>query len=316
MNDHSLRFSTDNIPEKDRMPYWREVFGRCIVRADIQPLTDAPFHGEAVLAAMPDLRLMHAHGSNLRGTRTRALAADGNDDVILFVFGSGSGTGLFGGREITMQPGDAVLYSSAEFGFMNAAQASTFSIPLALMKAMVPTVEDLFGKCVARDNPVLRLLTDYAGRPPDALAATPELAQAVSLHIRDLVALALGAATRDATETALGRGVRAARLRAIKNDILNLLDRHALSIDDAVKRHGLSEPYIRKLFAAEGTSFTEYVTQQRLNRAWRMLRDPRLQKLSISLIAYDAGFHDLSYFNRVFRKRYGMTPSDARAGRT
>jgi AraC-like DNA-binding protein len=29
-------------------------------------------------------------------------------------------------------------------------------------------------------------------------------------------------------------------------------------------------------------------------------------------VAYEAGFGDLSYFNRTFRRRYGATPSDVR----
>jgi len=33
---------------------------------------------------------------------------------------------------------------------------------------------------------------------------------------------------------------------------------------------------------------------------------------SISSIAYDVGFGDLSYFNRAFRRRYDATPSDIR----
>jgi AraC-like DNA-binding protein len=42
------------------------------------------------------------------------------------------------------------------------------------------------------------------------------------------------------------------------------------------------------------------------------LRNPQFSARSISLIAYDVGFGDLSYFNRVFRRRYGVTPSDIR----
>jgi AraC-like DNA-binding protein len=33
----------------------------------------------------------------------------------------------------------------------------------------------------------------------------------------------------------------------------------------------------------------------------------------VSSIALDAGFGDISYFNRAFRRRYGATPSDVRA---
>ena len=44
-----------------------------------------------------------------------------------------------------------------------------------------------------------------------------------------------------------------------------------------------------------------------------MLIDPRYADRGISAVAYEAGFGDLSYFNRTFRRRYGATPSDVRA---
>ena len=44
-----------------------------------------------------------------------------------------------------------------------------------------------------------------------------------------------------------------------------------------------------------------------------VLRDPRFAERTITAIAYEAGFGDLSYFNRAFRRRYGETPSDVRA---
>jgi hypothetical protein len=52
----------------------------------------------------------------------------------------------------------------------------------------------------------------------DEALATPELRRLVVTQIYDLVALAIGA-TRGAAAIAEGRGVRAARLRAIKADI-------------------------------------------------------------------------------------------------
>jgi AraC-like DNA-binding protein len=60
-------------------------------------------------------------------------------------------------------------------------------------------------------------------------------------------------------------------------------------------------------------TFTEFVLGQRLARAHRMLSDPRLADQKISTVAFDAGFGDLSYFNRVFRRRFGATPSELRA---
>jgi AraC-like DNA-binding protein len=69
------------------------------------------------------------------------------------------------------------------------------------------------------------------------------------------------------------------------------------------------------LFESAGTTFTEYVLEQRLTRAHHMLNSA-LHDWTIGAIAFEVGFSNLSYFNRAFRRRFGMTPSDARrAGR-
>ncbi|MCP3473904.1 helix-turn-helix domain-containing protein [Bradyrhizobium sp. CCGUVB1N3] len=70
--------------------------------------------------------------------------------------------------------------------------------------------------------------------------------------------------------------------------------------------------YIQKLFGSDGTTFTEYVITQRLLEARRLLRDPESAGLGIGDIALRAGFGDLPYFTRSFRRHFGMTPSDAR----
>ena len=43
-----------------------------------------------------------------------------------------------------------------------------------------------------------------------------------------------------------------------------------------------------------------------------MLTDLRLAQRSISSVAFEVGFGDLSYFNRAFRRCYGATPSEVR----
>jgi AraC-like DNA-binding protein len=69
------------------------------------------------------------------------------------------------------------------------------------------------------------------------------------------------------------------------------------------------------LFETDGVTFSEHVLRQRLARAHRMLSDPGFGSLTISAIALAAGFGDLSYFNRTFRRRFGATPSELRRRR-
>jgi AraC-like DNA-binding protein len=117
---------------------------------------------------------------------------------------------------------------------------------------------------------------------------------------------------RDAAEIAMSRGVRIVLLRAIKADIATLLEQPNLSVTTIAARHRIKSRWVQGSFESEGTTFSEYVLAQRLGRAHRLLTDPNHAHKKISCIALDTGFGDLSYFNRAFRRRHGMTPSDLR----
>ena len=131
-------------------------------------------------------------------------------------------------------------------------------------------------------------------------------------HVQDLALVALGA-TREAAEIAAGRGVRAARLRAVKADIERQLTSAELTAAWIAARHGISPRYLRSLFESEHTSFSDYVACRRLLMSYRLLSDPTYRTMNIAQIAMHAGFGDLSWFNSRFKRAFGMTPSDVRA---
>ena len=103
------------------------------------------------------------------------------------------------------------------------------------------------------------------------------------------------------------------KLHAIKQDIAKNLARADLSVAALAERHNCTPRFLQRLVEADGTTLTEYVLTQRLARAHRLLIDPRRDGHKISAVAYDCGFGDLSYFNRVFRRHYRAAPSDVRA---
>ncbi len=108
---------------------------------------------------------------------------------------------------------------------------------------------------------------------------------------------------------------RGSRMNAIKAFIQTRIDNPSLCLADVAAEQGISSSYVRKLFTAEGAKFATYVLDIRLEKVLQMLTDPDARGHSISAIALKCGFNDISYFNRVFRKRYGCTPSDLRYGR-
>ena len=308
-----LRFSTDALPERDRLAIWADVFGRYIVKAQVEPIGSDPYSQTATLRSLPGLSLASLSCTGFSATRTRQLVGDGNDDLVLVVNIAGISQYRQLGHEIEVASHEGVLLSSADEAsglYPVASRHLVIGIPRQTVAALVKDPEAVLCHQLARTE-ALRLLVSYLQSTDKLSLESPGLGQAFATHVQDLMALAIGA-TRDGGEMARGRGLRAARLAAIKLDIGRSLGRHDLSIGALALRHGVTPRYIQKLFESEGATFTEYVIERRLLEAMRMLTDPRFAGHGIGDIALKAGFGDLPYFTRSFRRRFGMTPSDVR----
>ncbi len=73
---------------------------------------------------------------------------------------------------------------------------------------------------------------------------------------------------------------------------------------------GFSESHFMRYFKETmGTSFVDYLRDYRLTIASRLLTT---SDSSILDIAAESGFENLSYFNRVFKQKYSMTPRQFR----
>jgi AraC-like DNA-binding protein len=248
--------------------------------------------------------------------RNRSLLADGNDDLVFATNRSGFSLLSQRGRECRLDPGSAALLSSAEPGaqdFPGPASPLNLRIRQRQLAALVSVPEDALIRPIPAGTEALRLLVDYVDVAVRRHQfASPQLQHVFTTHVYDLIALAIGA-TRDASEAARDRGLRAARLNAAQGEIMRRLDEEELAVADVAGRLGVTPRYVQRLFEAEGTTFTEYVTRQRLARAYRMLADPRFRDRTVTAVAFEVGFGNLSHFNRLFRRAYGATPSDVRA---
>ncbi|WP_342726750.1 AraC family transcriptional regulator [Bradyrhizobium sp. B097] len=311
----TFRFSTADWPARDRLAIWRESIGRTVIQLDTEPLSDGAFHAEATVLALPGLWLGSWALANLRAAVTRELL-DGSDDLVLGIALSGAPIITHRRREATGDTGDAILMSTAEprvSVYPSLVRFLSLRLPRKALTPFVPNPEDALMRPVPRDIEALRLLTFYADElnRMDRMA-TGELQHVVVTHLYDLAALVIGA-TRDGAAVAESRGLRTARRAAVKADINSHLGDPALTLTAVAARQHLSPRSLQRLFAEQDTSFSEYVLGARLTHAYRLLTDPRRHDRNISSIAFEAGFGDLSYFNRAIRRRYGATPSEIRA---
>lgn len=304
------QFSTGAFAPHERVDAWREAYGRTIAKLEFEPTLEGPFNVEATLRSVPGLGVATMSTQGLRFTKPRNLID--SDDLILVMMESGGYSGSQLGREVSLGPGDAVIRWNAEvtsgeiFG-----RPAIIRVPTKAIAPMVGDVSAAVQRRIPANTDALLLLRPYM-RAIQVCGNTPEVQRIMASHVHDLIVLLLGTA-RAAAEVAQTRGVRAARLRGIKDDIAVNLEHGDVSIGAIAARHRVTPRTVQKLFEHDGTTFTEHVLEQRLALAHRILSDPKRAAEKIAVVAFTAGFGDVSYFYRVFRRRYGMLPTDVRA---
>lgn len=82
---------------------------------------------------------------------------------------------------------------------------------------------------------------------------------------------------------------------------------HPISLDDIATEMGMNRSAFCSYFKRyKGVTFSQFVTQYRLNTACELLKHSQKQ---VSEICYLVGFNDLPHFVRVFTKEKGMSPT-------
>lgn len=310
-----VRVSTDAFPDQQRLAKWREIYGRNIAKVDIETIGTDPFHASVAFQGLPGVEIVSGSRSAAHYRITRQHLVGARDGFGLSVLLSGAATTQQLGRENVLRPGMAVVVSGTDPSvntMHTPGRFLTIVLPRPEISTLVQNLDSAYARQIPATSGALHLLVRYVSTLHEMGPLDTGLAQAAATHIIDLASLAIGA-DADVAHEAQQRGVAAARLQAIKADIRNCLGDHSLSPAIIAARHGVTPRYVHKLFERDGTSFSEFVLARRLERAMQMLKDPHFAGHTISTIAFDSGFSDLSYFNRTFRRAFRTTPTDIRA---
>jgi AraC-like DNA-binding protein len=281
-------------------------------------MPNRPLHVDVVKRTLPGLAVVNGTLSGVsHAPRPRGAAGQGEGDLLIAINVSGASLARQSDTELSLRDGDALLWtrSLAGIGIMRPAPCRFLGCRVARSEvaALLGRLDDTPMCLIPRDTEALRLLVIYASGIAESVPlATSELQRIAVTHVNDLMA-AIVSATRGGRAIAEGRGIAAARLRAIMIDICAHLGDGDLSVAEVAQRQRVSPRYVHKLFEHEGITFSSFMRDQRLVRAHRLLSDSRLPDRTIGAIAFDVGFGDLSYFNRTFRRRYGATPSEVRS---
>lgn len=311
-----ISFSTDDFAPKERLEAAQDIYS-----AIAQVQLDAPKkqtpHVETRIKLLPGISIANVTASSLHAARKSPQVVDGNDDITFLIHPGGQGgwlSHLQAHDTLACTPGRARIVLNHQSGSVDFHGERVNFLSVAFSRAqLAPLIHDLdrVPKTLLPPSEPLQHIIRIAlslTHPQNAVVETST--EPLRRQLFDLACLSLGA-TRDSSYRSLWGGLRAARLKAIKADI-KLLARTPISLEYIAARHAVSPSYIRALFNSKGTSFTDYLLEQRLQIAFNALTNCQAPPRSISDIAFKTGFNNISWFYRAFKHRFGIPPGEAR----
>jgi AraC-like DNA-binding protein len=300
-----------------RLSSWSEILAGTHLAFDVRPSFRTPdrFQGAVTRRPIGDLMLVDCAASPFVGTRSAAVMAPRrqtatNEEIFGFQFVC-KGVELVreGGRELALKAGDVVLWDGlqpTEVEIVEAFYKRTLLFPREQVIAVCPRLADVSTLPALTDSGPARLLVRYM----NALAIElPQLEQAASVAAANAALELLRAAIEPHLPTS-----RAATRAAIRAEIGRYVRTHLQDPDlgpaSIARAYAMSVRALHALFEDVDASVAGLVRSERLARCMEDLQ--RRNGGSVTDIAFRWGFCDAAHFSRVFKREFGVTPSEVR----
>lgn len=306
-------FDAKDYPKHERCKALESIYSPlCGVDIDAQ---DPGNNVNVAVRAFADFAISSATLSKHCAYRSYQHIADGDDSMMLILPRSGS-VGVNHRRRgvVSCSPGKMHL-TALEHPFVCSSEddlrVTAISLPARWVETRLTRVnERLLRTSSPESSGAMQLLTCYLD---SVLAMDNSLSerseQWVGLHLQDLISLVLGVNAED-SHAAHGRGARYARLLMMREYIRHHLTDPALTTDTLATHFGMSSQYVRKIFQESGTTFSDYLNGLRLEWVFDQLSGSNVAARQVGTLAYEVGFNNLAWFNRSFKNRFDMTPSE------
>jgi AraC family transcriptional activator of tynA and feaB len=314
-----IRFRTSEVPADQFHADLHTICGSF----DMRTVSSANrVRGGVSLEQAAGIEVAHVAADLQQIVRTkREIRWDNSENYFLILQGEGRALMSQNDAACLLEPGDMVLIDSAcpsEFTFFGSySRQISLHLPRAEMHARFGYDLIRGGISVPRFDPTNIALCAVLGKVVKGIEnATSEA------YMREALFGLIGAMLHERSGSTgfagIDTDISGAQALAQGQAYIDAHYRnHDLSIQDIADDLGISTRQLQRGFAAINSTPTRYLLTKRLEHVRRALADRQAGRRNdlISTIAYEAGFSDLSYFQRCFRKAFGASPRAAVNGR-
>lgn len=303
-------FATDGLPKPQRLDAWRAWYETVF---DVTQASNDDFVAENSTWAIPGLMLSRVASPANLVTRTKSTIRRNSMDHWVITLSKQSVSNVTaGGRSFDVPPGLPFILSFGEEISINRKDAED-RLQLILARDSFPTIAPLLdaARYRALNTPGGRMLADYMllleqHMPAVEAEAANRLNDAVQSMLVACVA-PLGKKVAAANDQ-----VRLTVMERVRRAVHRNLRSPSLGPTKLCQEAATSRSQLYRLLKDEG-GVARYIQRRRLSESLSMLCDVECG-LPITQIAEVLCFSDASAFSRAFRREFGMSPRDVRAG--
>jgi AraC-like DNA-binding protein len=302
-----VSFSTSGLRGQDRLDAWRSFYDPVLDVVTNRP--PGEFGAKTQLWTLGSFALSRTTSPSVQVTRTKSHLKHDPVDHWVISYCAGAHTTVTAGIAAEVPARVPFLWSlSQEFTHERKSMAR---IQLLLARDgfgdIASALDGALGS--ALNTPLGLLLGDYIAALERHLRG---LTDADLPRLRDSVAAMVGAAVAPTAErvAVAKRQINLGRMERVRQVVRQHLRTPTLRPTTLCRLVGMSRSNLYRLLEAKG-GIVQYIQQQRLSEAHFLLGTPS-NRQSITALAEDFCFADVSSFSRAFRREFGYSPSDAR----
>ncbi len=260
-------------------------------------------------------------------TRFAPFPAHRHDYVELFYMCQGESTHIINGVQLTVRQGELLLLPQHTIQQTLAAQAEDIGINFIVLPAFFEQVLSMMGE---QDTPLRRFLVDcLCARQGDIPYLHFRVADQLPIQnlVENLLYTFIRPTTRQVQQTTMGllflhlleqtqHLAPAEGKHALLIEVYRYIEQHYRdsSLEELADKLHFDIAFLsRRIKQLSGHTFTELLQQKRLSRAAFLLKNTNRR---VEDIARDVGYENITYFHRLFRARFHLSPRHYRIGKT
>lgn len=311
----NLVFSTADVPRRDRFDYWHSVACQNVTYHDSKPHSRPEFHAELRSGFLVDLGFVEFSNAAMDVVHCTAHAANANPDEVLICRQAAGVLALEqDGRDAFLEPGDMTLLDPClpyTGKFSANSRLLVVKAPRRQLEARIGQLRAFAARTLRPVEAEIELTSSFLATLPmllDRLGSVAE--ETVRSQTLDLIALSLGKSGGEQVQRA--SSARSLVRMKVRAAIEKYLQEPQVDTESVAAAAGVSVRYANAVLADESTSISRLIQERRLIRCKRALEDLAQSHRTVSEIAYNWGFSDMTHFGRKFKKAFGQLPSEYR----